>query len=157
MEAILLAQDTVESAIWKELLSYGVLGIFALAVGLGIWRFASYITDRLFSKDDGIVPYVVKKHFDTIERLTETSERAVAMQDEHAKAAATQAQAFTAIAEAVQTKLDPKGDPRYEGHIFSTVSTNEAILHLASAANQIVDNPVAKSHILQAMKAVERG
>lgn len=152
-----LFAQTMESAIWKELVSYGALGIFTLAVGLGLWRLASYVTDRLFNKDDGIVPFVVKKHFDSIDRLAETSEKAVALQEEHAANASSMAAAMSALAASVQTKLDPVGDSKYRDHIFSTFNTNEALLHLACAAKECTDNPTAKALITQAIKAVDRG
>lgn len=149
---LLFAQASVEAADipwWERVLDkYGFGGFAMLLSGFVIWQIAKQ-TPRV---GNVLVDYLItsKDAVEKTARATEVNSRV----NEQLSASIKHVQ------DALVVKLDPKGDPKYDYHAFSTVQTNRALTYLSDALLEIANDHPAKErvvpHIQRAIDALKR-
>jgi len=108
--------------ITRELINYGVLGIFACAFMWALWRVATFLGHRLFDESNGLVTLYLAKQSEFLDGLAKRDEQQQELCDKHA----------TCLNSLVELHKDPDGPT-------STVKCNAELATLKAAARQHVE------------------
>lgn len=135
----LLADGALTDAMpgWaKQLLDYGVMGLFILLAIIALVKYG---------------PKLIAAHLSFVESAKSINEINCTVNQENRNVNKSIGDSLKVLTESAVTSNDPKGDPKFEGHIFSTVKTNKALRLLAQAMVLETNNTEARSLIQKAI------
>lgn len=140
------ATETVSTEWWERLLDkYGFGGMVMLIGIFMLWKYA---------------PRVIDNHVAYLKTTREATEKIAQANETNSRVNEKLAEQMKAVGTAIESTMDPKGDPKFDYHSFSTVQTNRAMKHLAEALNEMAADHPAKErvtpHIRRAIEVLQR-
>lgn len=140
----LLAQ-TLDDLPWFEryIDKYGLASVLVMLFGYFAWRYGPRIID-----------WVIQFGNDLSHNVASLSQN---VQENTAVTRQTN-ETMSTMGQHIAQKMDPKGDPKFGHHIFSTVGTNQSILSLSRAARPFCDGlpDQQKQLVLRHLDDIER-